>query len=104
MADVEHLTLLQQGTAIWNVWRIDNPGSLPDLSEADLSGADLRQTGLSGANVSEAFLSEAHLGRHDISVVRYPGRHAPGARHEIALLDAGGEEPAGITACHPAML
>jgi hypothetical protein len=36
MANAEHLALLQQGTAIWNDWRIRNPGSLPDLRQANL--------------------------------------------------------------------
>jgi Pentapeptide repeats (8 copies) len=71
MANVEHLALLQQGTAIWNDWRMGNPGSLPDLSGADLrkanlSGAnlvqaDLRGTDLKWANLSGADLSEANL-------------------------------------------
>jgi uncharacterized protein YjbI with pentapeptide repeats len=61
MANSEHLALLQQGVAIWNEWRIKNPGSLPDLSGADLSEANLRQAQLSAADLSEANLRQADL-------------------------------------------
>jgi len=60
MANAEQPDLLQQGTAIWNDWRIRNPGSLPDLSGATSSGAhrggeelvyeDLSAADLRGAN------------------------------------------------------
>jgi len=66
MPNAEHVALLQQGTAIWNAWRIRNPGSLPDLSlaelrQANLSGANLRQADLSRADLKEADLKEADL-------------------------------------------
>jgi len=55
MANPEHLAILKQGVAIWNNWRIENPGIKPDLSEADqldadLFGADLHDAVLNGAN------------------------------------------------------
>ena len=58
MANAEHLALLQQGAAIWNDWRIRNPGSLPDLSAADLSEALLNEANLRKANLRKADLSE----------------------------------------------
>ncbi len=61
MANADHLALLQQGTAIWNDWRIRNPGSLPDLLEADLKGANLSKADLTGANLREADLRKANL-------------------------------------------
>ena len=66
MANEEHLTLLQQGTATWNEWRETNPASLADLSRANLSGAkldgaDLRQTDRSMADLRHANLSGALL-------------------------------------------
>jgi uncharacterized protein YjbI with pentapeptide repeats len=59
MANLEHLALLQQGNAIWNDWRVRNPGSFPDLSGANLSGlalsdADLSETDLNKANLDGA--------------------------------------------------
>lgn len=77
MANEEHLSLLRQGTAIWNEWRERNPEIKPDLDRADftdadlsiadlhktdLRGAKLRKTDLRGANLSEADLTEADLG------------------------------------------
>jgi uncharacterized protein YjbI with pentapeptide repeats len=77
MANAEHLALLQQGTAIWNDWRTRNPGSLPDLSGADLrqanlspvelSGADLHGANLRGADLREANLIDADLREADLS-------------------------------------
>jgi uncharacterized protein YjbI with pentapeptide repeats len=63
MANPEHLALLQQGTAIWNDWRKRNPGSLPDLSGANLRQANLDGANLCGANLSGANLSGANLSR-----------------------------------------
>ena len=71
MANEEHLTLLQQGVAVWNAWREKHPELLPDLTGAQLPGADLCAINLSKANLaranlqgallSEANLQEAHL-------------------------------------------
>jgi len=61
MANPEHLSLLQQGVAIWNEWRIRNPGSLPDLSGTNLSDASLSESNLGGANLSGAKLIRANL-------------------------------------------
>jgi uncharacterized protein YjbI with pentapeptide repeats len=62
MANAEHLAILQQGTAIWNDWRIRNPGPFPDLSRASLSRADFRQANLrrtSASRISAERTSEA---------------------------------------------
>ena len=71
MANEEHLTLLQQGVAVWNEWREKHPELLPDLTGVQLPGADLCTINLSKANLaranlqgallSEANLQEAHL-------------------------------------------
>ena len=41
MANDEHVALLKQGVDAWNAWREGNPKVLPDLAEADLTGAKL---------------------------------------------------------------
>jgi Pentapeptide repeats (8 copies) len=62
MANPEHLALLhQQATAIWNDWRMRNPGSLPDLRWANLSEANLTKAKLSGAKLIDANLYNANL-------------------------------------------
>jgi hypothetical protein len=40
MANAEPLALLQQGTTIWNDWRMSNPDSLPAFNEAELRSAE----------------------------------------------------------------
>jgi uncharacterized protein YjbI with pentapeptide repeats len=84
MANAEHLALLRQGTAIWNDWRIRNPGSLPDVGGADLSGANLSQANLKetklwGANLSGANLSEADLSGANLSGANLSGANLSGA-------------------------
>lgn len=82
MANEEHLKILRQGVAVWNAWRVANPGIQPDLSGVDLSSpfppedadlfyahfmrfydfyddSDLDKTNLNGINFSRADLSEA---------------------------------------------
>jgi uncharacterized protein YjbI with pentapeptide repeats len=63
MADAEHLEVLLQGTAVWNVWRQENPKIMPDLQGAQLSGVDLSGVDLHGADLSGVQLREAHLRR-----------------------------------------
>jgi uncharacterized protein YjbI with pentapeptide repeats len=58
MANDEHVAILKKGVAAWDAWRAENPGVLPDLSRANVSGADL-----SGANLSRANLDSATLVR-----------------------------------------
>src|SRR5215469_3016114 len=71
MANQEHLTILKQGIATWNMWRKQHPEIRPDLSfatlnGADLRGADLREATLRGALLSFALLSFALLSRADL--------------------------------------
>jgi hypothetical protein len=67
MANPDHIAQLKKGVAAWNAWRVENPHTDLDLSEADLRKADLRKADLtkadlSDANLSKADLSEANLG------------------------------------------
>ena len=41
MALAQHLKYIMEGVDKWNAWRNATPGSMPDLSGADLSGRDL---------------------------------------------------------------
>jgi uncharacterized protein YjbI with pentapeptide repeats len=67
MANDEHVALLKQGVDAWNRWRDENPGTRPDLSEANLREANLSGTNLRGANLREAGLSKANLSGADLS-------------------------------------
>jgi uncharacterized protein YjbI with pentapeptide repeats len=81
MANAEHLALLRQSVAwVWNDWRTRNPGSLPDLSWADLRNAYLGGTNLDGANLSEAHLSDAILHLAHLDGANLSGAHLGGAK------------------------
>jgi hypothetical protein len=47
MADDEQLTILSQGAAAWNAWRMEQPEII-----IDLAGANLRHMNLENANLS----------------------------------------------------
>jgi uncharacterized protein YjbI with pentapeptide repeats len=54
MANPDHLRILEQGTDIWNRWRTENDGIVPELENANLgwlnlAGADLKGARLTGA-------------------------------------------------------
>jgi len=61
MANPEHLAILKQGVKAWAEWRAENAEVIPNLIEADLSGADLSEAKLIGADLSRAKLSGADL-------------------------------------------
>jgi hypothetical protein len=72
MANQEHLEIIGQGSEVWNTWRRDNNGPIPDLQEANLYKANLnvvnlRGVNLSGANLYGAHLRGANLSRADLS-------------------------------------
>jgi uncharacterized protein YjbI with pentapeptide repeats len=83
MANQKQLTLLKQGTEIWNRWRNEHPKveidlSEADLSEADLSSFDLSRVDLSGANLNRANLSHTNMSGSNLSsskiVIRPDGK------------------------------
>lgn len=59
MANKEHLAILKRGVEAWNTWREENPTILPNLSEADLSGADLTAAKALGSDFRGAILTGA---------------------------------------------
>jgi uncharacterized protein YjbI with pentapeptide repeats len=68
MANEEHLAILKQGVGVWNKWRDEHSGVIPDLSEANLRETNLREANLSLANLSLANLSLADLIWADLSL------------------------------------
>ena len=83
MANQQHLEILMKGVEAWNRWRVQNPETRPDLSEADLSEADLHLADLSGANLLRANLVEAKLIEANLS-----GANLSGA--DLSEADLGG--------------
>lgn len=97
MANEEHLIILYQGAEVWNKWREDNPKTIPDftdanlsgliwpeLPKADLSGSKLSKVGLNkayfrGANLREANLSGADLSYADLEEANLRGADLPKA-------------------------
>lgn len=61
MADEEHLAVIRQGVAIWNVWRQANLEVQPNFYNGDLYQVNLSGAELSGADFSYAHLSQVNL-------------------------------------------
>jgi hypothetical protein len=61
MANLVHLTYIEKGTDVWNIWRKLESKLQPDLSEANLSEANLININLRGADLSKADLHQADL-------------------------------------------
>ncbi|MFM5903220.1 MAG: pentapeptide repeat-containing protein [Dolichospermum sp.] len=61
MANPEHLALLKQGVGVWNKWRDENSGIIPNFNYIDLRATDLSYANLYGANLYGAELSKAIL-------------------------------------------
>ena len=49
MANPEHVELVKQGAKAIDAWRVENPKTVLDMSNADLRGADLGNADLSNA-------------------------------------------------------
>lgn len=61
MANEEQLTILKQGVDAWNKWRKNNPATILDLSEANLSGFDLRKVNFEEVDLFRTILTKANL-------------------------------------------
>lgn len=61
MATNNHITILKQGTKVWNKWRKGNSRITPNLVGASLKGVDLFEADLRQANLSKADLAAANL-------------------------------------------
>ena len=67
MANQQHVELLKQGVKQWNEWRIQHPGTQPDLNSANLRSTYLRFANLHGTNLRYADLSDADVRYADLS-------------------------------------
>jgi len=56
MANAEHKKIVEQGVVVWNKWRKENPGMIPNLNDIDLSGQDW-----SGADFTRTDFVKANL-------------------------------------------
>ncbi len=81
MANSRHLALLKRGVSLWNAWRSEHPGILPDLTNADLAGMDLK-----GANLSLSRLVMADLRGTSLIQADLIGTFAMGADFSNACL------------------
>lgn len=95
MANQQHLDLLRKGVDTWNKWRKKDempgdPGTEPDLRNANLYKAHLEGANLCGARLEGANLREAHL----------EGANLCGAHLECASLSYVHLEEAILTDAH----
>jgi hypothetical protein len=86
MPDNRHHEILQREAAVWNAWRQDNPGVIPDFSDEDLSELDLTRVNLSDADLSNAELFDSNLEHANLKMAKLPGADLSGARLEGAEL------------------
>jgi uncharacterized protein YjbI with pentapeptide repeats len=74
-----HLDMLKEDVRAWNEWRVQNPSTRPDLTEADLRGAFLQEADLRGANLQGADLYTAILPRANLQEADLRGGNLQGA-------------------------
>jgi len=67
MANPEHLKILIQGVEIWNEWRDENPGIIPDLSSVDFKNENLNTVDFSKTNLIHSDLRWTHLVNVDLN-------------------------------------
>jgi len=61
------LAKLRQGVKAWNIWREENPNTIPHLNGADLSKVNLQGAFLATANLEEASFEKAILWRANLA-------------------------------------
>jgi hypothetical protein len=76
MADEQHLALIEQGVAVWNNWREENPRLYQNLNMANLRGAnlnrarlyraDLEFANLNGTDLTEATLAQTNFSKANL--------------------------------------
>lgn len=79
MASQRHLAILNEGVKTWNQWRLDNPGAVPILSGANLTGMNLRLVDFTGAYLSMTDLTNADLRMATLSMANLTGVNLSGA-------------------------
>lgn len=80
MANPEHLAILKQGVEVWNKWRKEHPGELPNLEGAQLENKNLSAANLEGAVLAGAKLRMAFLIRTSLREANCHGADLAGAR------------------------
>jgi hypothetical protein len=80
------LVRLNEGAAVWNSWRSENPDLSVNLSKADLSGKDLSGTDLRRVDLRGAVLREANLTGSVLASARLTGADFSGAQLDLADL------------------
>jgi uncharacterized protein YjbI with pentapeptide repeats len=86
MASDAHVALIKQGVADWNAWRLKNPDTRTDLSEANLGRADLTEANLSDANLYAVDLNGAELCFADLTGANLSGADLSAADLSAAQL------------------
>ncbi|MFM6183138.1 MAG: pentapeptide repeat-containing protein [Dolichospermum sp.] len=87
MANPEHLALLKQGVGVWNKWRDENSGIIPNFNYIDLRATDLSYANLYGANLYGAELSKAILIWANLSKANLSKANLRGANLSAANLE-----------------
>jgi uncharacterized protein YjbI with pentapeptide repeats len=58
MANSNHVRIIRKGPGVWNSWREENPGIIPDLSGANLCGIPVMKQGLRVADIDKISVLE----------------------------------------------
>jgi pentapeptide repeat protein len=103
MAKQAHLDILQQGVRqgvrTWNSWRVRNPSTEPDLSEANLLNANLTRADLSRADLSRANLNSANLSEANLTGANLTGANLSKATLAYSVLVQTNLTGATLTDC-----
>ena len=87
MANDAHARIFRQGVRVWNQWRSEHPGLIPNLGGEDFSR--LTNTQLKFADLSDADLSDANLDYAYMKRTILRKAHLDGARcHNATLIEA----------------
>jgi hypothetical protein len=86
MSEEKHQGILEQEAEVWNAWRQDNPGVVPDFSGEDLSELNMAQVNLSDADLSQAELFDSLLEHANLKMAKMTGADLSGAKLEGAEL------------------
>jgi uncharacterized protein YjbI with pentapeptide repeats len=73
MANEDHLSILNQGVAVWNEWRKSNEKIIPHLSKANLYNTDLSLFNFQNVNLSQANLSSTNLNKTNLTKANLSG-------------------------------
>jgi uncharacterized protein YjbI with pentapeptide repeats len=103
MANPEHVTKLQEGVEVWNIWRRLEHQRNIDLRDANLlgaglAGADLSYAELSGANLTKANLRGANLSHATLHGVNFVEAKLGGA--VLIHAEMGGTDLSGADLSH----